>query len=65
MCRVYKIPGVPRRERASFFFVPGQEKKIFKEIELFLEQHADHDVILDLEWQVGWGASVRKTVQLK
>lgn len=52
-----KIPGVPCRERASFFFVPGQEKKIFKEIELFLEQHADPDLILDLEIG-GWVGSI-------
>lgn len=52
-----KVPGVPRRERASYFFVPGQEKKILKEIELFLEQYADHDVILDLD-VAGWVGSI-------
>ncbi|MDD3074037.1 MAG: metallophosphoesterase, partial [Eubacteriales bacterium] len=52
-----KIPGVPRRETASFFFVPGEEKKIMEEIEAFLEQRADDEVILDLE-VAGWVGSI-------
>lgn len=48
-----KIPGVPRRETASFFFVPGEEDKIMEQIESFLEQSADDGVILDLE-VAGW-----------
>jgi exonuclease SbcD len=52
-----KIPGVPRRETASFFFVPGEEDKILGQIESFLEQSADDEVILDLE-VAGWVGSI-------
>jgi exonuclease SbcD len=48
-----EIPGVPRREAVSFFFVPGEEEKILEEIGTFLESEADSQVILDLEAE-GW-----------
>lgn len=52
-----KIPGVPRRETVTFFFVPGEEKRIMDEIASFLEQQADPEVILDLE-VAGWVGSI-------
>ncbi len=52
-----EIPGVPRRETASFFFVPGEERRIMDEIASFLEQQADPEVILDLE-VAGWVGSI-------
>ena len=52
-----KIPGVPRRETASFFLVPGEERGIIDEIASFLEQQADPQVILDLE-VAGWVGSI-------
>jgi exonuclease SbcD len=48
-----EIPGAPRRETASFFFVPGEEEKILEEMRYFLESQADRQVILDLEAE-GW-----------
>lgn len=48
-----EIPGVPRRETVSFFFVPGEEIKILEEMGTFLESEADSQVILDLEVE-GW-----------
>ncbi len=52
-----KIPGVPCRETASFFFVPGEERRIMNEIAFFLEQQADPELILDLE-VAGWVGSI-------
>jgi len=47
------VPGVPRRETRSFYFVPGGEEETFEEIRLTLEKSADQEVILDLEIE-GW-----------
>ncbi|AFV12714.1 putative metallo-dependent phosphatase [Thermacetogenium phaeum DSM 12270] len=52
-----KIPGVPRRERVPFFFVPGEEEKTLEEMRLFLERGGSDQVILDLEVD-GWVANV-------
>lgn len=48
-----EIPGVPRRERAPFFVVPGEEEKTLEEMRLFLEKGPGGQVILDLEVE-GW-----------
>ncbi|MDR9755203.1 MAG: metallophosphoesterase [Thermoanaerobacterales bacterium] len=56
-----EIPGVPRRETASFFFVPAEEKRVMEEIASFLEQQADHEVILDLE-VAGWVGSISEDI---
>ncbi|HAA89228.1 MAG: Putative metallo-dependent phosphatase [Thermoanaerobacterales bacterium 50_218] len=47
------VPGVPRRETASFCFVPGSEEQTLEEIRDYLFSRADTDVILDLE-VAGW-----------
>ncbi len=48
-----EIPGVPRRETASFFFVPGGEEQTLEEMRSFLNDQASTQVILDLEVD-GW-----------
>jgi len=52
-----EIPGVPCRETASFFFVPGEEMRVLDEMGSFLEQRADTNVILDLD-VAGWVESL-------
>ncbi len=54
-----EIPGVPRRERAFFWFLPGYEEMVIEEIRRYLDEAADPDVILDLD-AGGWLGDVRE-----
>ncbi|MGB9791984.1 MAG: metallophosphoesterase family protein [Thermacetogeniaceae bacterium] len=54
-----EIPGVPRRERIFFWFLPGYEERTIEEIRRYLSEAADPDVILDVETG-GWLGDVRE-----
>lgn len=58
------IPGVPRRETASFFFVPGSEEQTLEEIRTYLCERADPLVMIDLEVN-GWIGDAREEVYTK
>ncbi len=58
------VPGVPRRESASFCFVPGSEEQTLEEIKEYLFSCADPEVILDLE-VAGWVSQVRENLLLR
>lgn len=53
------IPGVPRRERVAFYFLPGSEEQTIEEIRSYLCDSADPNVILDLETG-GWLGDARE-----
>jgi len=58
------IPGVPRRETAAFYFVPGAEEEILAAIRSLLRDRADPNVMLDLELS-GWISGISEELLLK
>lgn len=54
-----EIPGIPRRERAFFWFLPGYEEKVIQEIRRYLSEAADPGVILDVDTG-GWLGDLRE-----
>ncbi|MDH7578421.1 MAG: DNA repair exonuclease [Bacillota bacterium] len=58
------IPGVPRRETAAFYFVPGAEEETLEAIRSVLRDRADPNVILDLEMG-GWVSRISEELLVK